>query len=251
MKVQESKHVYSKFFGVLIAAGFCGGLLGFFSFRISDYMNQDGAALGETLIPLQLPLFILICGGLLLVSFIQYWQARKCIQGINPEADLSPEDEGQLARADGMINRSVVFASLSLIAAFVFLAILEVHENYAALAGIGFFILVTLLATVMQVLPINLLKKINPEKRGNPLDFSFQKIWLATSDEGEKFTLYQAAYKTYRLVQNVIIGLILLALVGNLYFGTGVFPVLLLAIIWAIQVIAIYAYSQKKGTASI
>lgn len=79
---------------------------------------------------------------------------------------------------------------------------------------------------------IKLEKRVNPEKKGNIFDTKFQKQWIASCDEAEKQMIYQCGFRAYRTGNTVCMLLWVVALLTQLWLGTGVFPVACICVIW-------------------
>lgn len=89
-------------------------------------------------------------------------------------------------------------------------------------------------------------KKMNPEKRGNYLSWSFNKEWLASCDEREKERLFQAAYHTCETSQFIYLGIWIALNLLSAVKDVGVMPFLILAVIWCSQILLnLYYYEHK------
>lgn len=79
---------------------------------------------------------------------------------------------------------------------------------------------------------MKLLQKTHPEKKGDPSSPKFQEQWLDSCDEAEKEVIYRSAYKAYMTVNRTIPVILILVMLANLYFDTGMLAVIVLAVIW-------------------
>ena len=118
------------------------------------------------------------------------------------------------------------------------------------IAGLVLFFLNIILLAVFQKLSVDLVKKINPEKRGNIFDTEFNKNWLASCDEAEKKMIYEASYMAYRAASTACLVLWLLTLMAMLLFDTGILASACVFVIWLTLIlaytIACHKLSEKK-----
>ena len=98
---------------------------------------------------------------------------------------------------------------------------------------------------MLQGLSVSLLKKINPEKRGNILDFKFDKTWLDSCDEAQKMAVYRTSYETNRVTKYVFMIGWLVALIANEILQLGMFPIMLISIMWLVHTAVNIAAAHK------
>ena len=91
---------------------------------------------------------------------------------------------------------------------------------------------------IMQVRYVKLVQKVHPEKKGDPSSSKFQKEWLASCDEAEKEIVFQSAYKAYMCMNKVIPLLLLLTLILNLFFNTGILAIIVVAGMYLVMTVA-------------
>ena len=95
---------------------------------------------------------------------------------------------------------------------------------------------------------VQLVKKINPEKKGEVLSLKFSKDWESTLDEAEKMIVYKVSRKAYVFISKFSYVMFFLALIGDLLFGFGVVPAIFTGAIAVASVLSanIYLYSLSK-----
>ena len=86
-----------------------------------------------------------------------------------------------------------------------------------------------------QVRYVKMVQKAYPEKKGDIASGKFQQQWIESCDEAERELIYQGTYKTYMLMARILPYAMLIAMLANLFFETGVFAVFMIAVIWIIQ----------------
>ncbi len=172
----------------------------------------------------------------------------------------SEEDDEQIEKIEYGIEYYntlfTVFAMVSFILAMIF---------YGVFAGVpkgeiprGFwmatimFILICIVYAVAHIKMVRLIQSIYPEKMGDPSDLNFDEVWLQSCDEAEREVIYQSAYKTYRGSQWVLAVLMVVALMGEITWQTGVLAIVLIGILWGTMGIMYCYYSLKlqKGKIS-
>lgn len=87
-------------------------------------------------------------------------------------------------------------------------------------------------------------KILNPEKKGNILDFNFTKRWIESSGEAEKLVTYQSGYWAFQVTNISCAMLWAVTFVAMTVFRTGTFAYVSICIIWAMN---IGAYSIRAS----
>ena len=169
------------------------------------------------------------------------WIAGLCRKAKRISDDL--ENETAFEEANGLLDRAEILTSictaLSLTSFGVFSAqILRSSQPQQALAGVAAFVVVMMLMVYWQVKAVRIIKSLNPEKRGDPLEARFEKDWLGSCDEAERYVIYNASYKTFQVMRYALLLGWLMAVLGGLFLNAGGLPALLVGILYAVQVVA-------------
>lgn len=106
------------------------------------------------------------------------------------------------------------------------------NHAYSFLVACVIFIAIYVYLYFWQIRYVKLLQKTHPEKKGDPSSPKFQEQWLDSCDEAEKEVIYRSAYKAYMTVNRTIPVILILVMLANLYFDTGMLAVIVLAVIW-------------------
>lgn len=85
-----------------------------------------------------------------------------------------------------------------------------------------------------QIRYVKLVQKAHPEKKGEVSSRKFQQQWLDSCDEAEKEVIYRSAYKSYICTGKTIPMLLLITMLGHLFFGTGIMAIITVALIWLV-----------------
>lgn len=89
-----------------------------------------------------------------------------------------------------------------------------------------------------QVRYVKVVQSAYPEKLGDPSSRKFQQQWLDSCDEAEKEVIYRSAYQSYSKTMKTIPGLLMLTMLGHLFFQTGIMAIVVVAIIWMVVTIS-------------
>lgn len=83
------------------------------------------------------------------------------------------------------------------------------------------FIAVLVLAVLLQQKTVDLVKEMNPEKKGSIYDEKFQKLWWESCDEAERRQIGQASYKAYSTASKFCAYFWGALFLGNMIFDYG------------------------------
>lgn len=92
---------------------------------------------------------------------------------------------------------------------------------------------------------VDFVKSYSPEKRGNVFDLAFNKDWIDSSDEREKFEIYKAGYKSYENTKLALIGAMILLNTFSKESEAALLPFVVLFLVFLISEIS-YFYEFKK-----
>lgn len=232
--------------------GFLGGIYIPTDFVLDDYLNTY--SLYAFYIAAGLSICILIIS--LAFPFRFYCKSKSMYK------NGDKEDDELISAVDRMLGKSIITLSilsiLSLIpfaiwfhnfavslktdALFESSAVLTLWSNYLIIFAIILFNFVLYRAVVQLV------KKINPEKKGEVLSIKFSKDWESTLDEAEKMIVYKVSRKAYVFISKFSYVMFFLALIGDLLFGFGILPAIFTGAIAVASVLSvnIYLYSLSK-----
>ncbi len=99
-----------------------------------------------------------------------------------------------------------------------------------------------------QLRYVKLVQKAHPEKKGEISSGKFQQQWLDSCDEAEKEVIYRSAYKSYICTSKTIPMLLLITMLGHLFFGTGIMAIVTVAFIWLVVTVTYLSSCVKlKG----
>ena len=94
------------------------------------------------------------------------------------------------------------------------------------------FVICMVYDSFWQIRYVKLIQLGHPEKTADPSSRNFQKKWLESCDEAEREVIYQSAYKAYAMMGKLVPVLLVVTMLANLFFNTGMLAVVMVAVIW-------------------
>ena len=148
------------------------------------------------------------------------------------------EDEAHMELAEWKLSWVLMLTSIHLVLAFTlegFLQLLGAESRGHAILGLAGFLTAMASCIILQQKTVDLIRKMNPEKKGSVYDMKFHKKWMDSCDENEHRQIGQAAYKAFSVVNGSCIFLwVLLVVLGNL-LDLGALPMALMMLIFGIN----------------
>lgn len=254
-KQKTDKQIYTKF-ALLVIAGFVIGLgLGSGGAFLAENFNGDISQGVMQMMKVCVPvLFVGLNAIVYTFAFVNYFKAKKML------AEWDGIDEDVLEEVEKKIGIAISPSNVMMACNFfLYSAMMYISEfnkpNFSqrvplAVFGIVFFIITLVLMSTIQKLGVDMIKKINPEKKGNVFDTEFGKDWLASCDELQKKQIGEAAYKAYKATNTVCMVMTIITLMVMMLFDTGIIPSLCVFVIWVSLIgtysWACYQFDKKK-----
>ena len=243
-KKRHNEHNVLRFIGAVLICGLLGGMAGIF------FMGQDHAILSAAtglqnwiadLSPYVIAGFEVF--GLGYTVFLYRSAKQKFLR-------WDQEDEDFIEDVERQIEKGIMVTELVQIICFLLLAFLlwNLKENTRAaeaLAGCVIFLVLMIAMVFVQRAYVELLRRINPEKRGDALDLHFQKKWIESCDELERMQIYESSYHSFQAMQKcfpLAMGILMFA---EIYFNMGIFPIVVLGTLWLIQTVTYRTHAMK------
>lgn len=215
---------------VAIALGGLASVLG--------YAKEHSVTVGDW-VCIAVPVVYLVASVVLcLLAWKDYRLAEQRLQ------KCTADDEDELERIEKQLEKPgrllLINSFLSLFFLSAMIELVE-HRSYFAdkellivICTIAAILVFTGLQLIISHKTVELIKKMNPEKRGFLLDEHFQEQWEASSDEGELLHMYKAGYHAYWVTMRWCSALWMVALVMQFCLDTGMLPVIMVSIIWLV-----------------
>lgn len=243
----ENQKALPKFFRTLLVAGLIGGVLGGLS-GLAGCFLRDGsfAANFSALLQAASPWILLVCATVLLGIGLHLYRSAR-----NTFRSWDGEDEDVMQQVDEQLSWAMLLENLTLIAGFFCFSagdsgLSEMHlPNMALLPAV--FIASLTLAILLQQKTVDLIKEINPEKKGSIYDEKFQKIWWESCDEAERRQIGQASYKAYSTASKFCAYFWGVLFLGNMIFGYGFLPGAAVLVVWGVLTVSYARESIRLG----
>lgn len=235
------------FFLVVLAGGVFGGIIGFssnfFESRLSGLLSAINIGL-----QISSPWVNLLIGAVaLLVSFLTLGKAKTLSTG------WDGEDEASYEQIDQALTLSMGSASVGTILTMSWYGLTVVarfHDRCSIvlfLVSTALFVLYDFFFAFLQRKGVDLMRALNPEKRGDALSLHFQKEWLESCDEQEKLRVYRASYKAFTCLPVVCGAIFVLLLLGAMNYEVGILPFLITGGIWLTQTLIYLIDSSRRN----
>lgn len=176
---------------------------------------------------------IFLCGTL-----VNDWRARKLFAS----QDESSDDSYALDRAAAYAQ---CFASSGEIIMILLLGLFASKDTLHPILVVPLCVVFLFILMFMEIRSVNLQKKIAPEKKGDPLNFHFEKDWLESCDEAEKFAVYRASYKSFMLLKKVLPLFVIITMIAYFTLDAGPLPFLITGILWLIHTLSYIRYTVQ------
>ncbi len=250
---EHKKHVKNFTFKLVcsLVAGFVLGIIACIPNLETIYRSlPDMLTIGlQTILPFLMAIFSILLPSIGLGIF------HSCTKKYREDM---PEEE--LDRLEYDLNAPLIISSISLILSFVCMGCLMAYvpkytqkSSTAVLPLLcaAIFIIGMVLVFVLQKKAVDFEKKLNPEKRGDVFDTNFTEVWEASCDEAEQLMIYKCTRKAYLTGKKTCNALWIICGFTSMIFDTGVFPILIVGIIWLSLQISYFRTALKQEQAMI
>lgn len=166
------------------------------------------------------------------------------------------EDEESIENTERLIDIAVAVLTVGFIVYLILLGVwsytvnsLMDKETFLAMFPVTLAVYIVFIGDMifsiaMQRACVQLVTKINPEKRGEVLALNFQKEWEQSLDEAQKLMTFEAGYRTFKLMNYIFIIAWIICVMGT-YFGLGLAPVIFVSLLWLAMTITYVVYGYK------
>lgn len=245
MKTEQKKmNTYMKYGLLMLAAIVIGGILGAVSYMtLGSGEGANAAAIGNgmngILSVIQtyiFPLMVILFAATVVIEEVSLGRlrsiCRQVLESEDEEGDLL-DYQSEKAGAIG-ISVNTISSGLALVILSTGYSInsLEAGETRNFLFACVTFILLHLYNGYWQVRFVKTVQKAHPEKTADPVSMKFTQQWLDSCDEAERKMIYRSSYKAYVAMQKLFPLLILISMLTNLFWDTGIFAVIMLVVGW-------------------
>lgn len=241
---KEDKKALKKFWVILICSGLLGMLFGIASSILSD-ISSGFHDEGIQWVIKQAGIF----GSFVLTTIFLFVIASLYRKARRLYVAWDGEDEDAYNKMEAKLSCALMVTSIGMISGYFFFSFGIYVTEFWKLSGVVIKIrmwevlvilcgMIYALAgmSIAQQKIINFDKELNPEKKGSVYDINFNDKWMETSDEAERFITYKSAYQAFRMMQKVFPAAWVVSLLGMLSFDTGLFPAIVILVLWMVMV---------------
>ncbi len=246
---------------ILVFAGFFGGILGAIGIELVISMEKSGMTFVEFWNQLQrdfaVPasfLLIILDVIFIIISFSFLCKAKKLWKSDMDEDEKYEVVEKKLSIS--IILSNVTYYVNFAFFGFAFYAAMSFVEGvseswlhiYMRAIDLVVFTATLFINLAIQRSCINLTKLMNPEKKGSIYDMKFDKVWYQSCDEAERMQIGLASYKAFQAVNNTLIVLMVIFVLGAMFFEIGILPIVVITVIALVNNITYGVASIKLGS---
>ncbi len=219
---------------VMILSGLGGGILGTALSLLEgstfvEHLQTMAKQMFQVMIPWGIPVTML---AFQLPAIVLLGNARKKYKNWDGEEEKTAEI------IDKILNTVLFLCNLSVPLCIFFMSCMR--KRMTVIEFIEFLISV-FIAMGIQQKSVDLIRLMNPEKKGSVYDFQFQRKWFESCDEAEQKKVGEASYKSYKITQMscMILWLILYIL------DAGVLPIFVVLLILVISSVSYMIEAMK------
>ncbi|MBC2722853.1 DUF3169 family protein [Desulfosporosinus sp.] len=184
--------------------------------------------------------------GLILCLFLpavyQYVKAKRNYNQINISDDRA--DAYEKAGEDSF-NLSMLINGVFLILNMMLFGMTFDKTRGDFLLVMFLFMFSVICASVLEIVAIRYIQKVDNRLKGEPTSLRFHKDFLESCDEAEKLRIYKCGYNAFQVSKNVSLGFIVITMISNITLETGTFPIFISCMIMLIQVTSYNYYSFR------
>ena len=149
------------------------------------------------------------------------------------------------------IDNSIILACISFITCLISFGIVMYGSHFNTLKSIFstiftiWFIVTCFASSYIQYVCVELNKKINPEKKGNALDFNFSKDFYNSCDEAQKIIIGEVCYKSFMITSSILLWTLVALIFAASFIDIGFFTIVLVGLINIVNVLVYTIISHK------
>ncbi len=253
---KENRKALKLYIPIIIACGVFGAIVGFISARSDVQTSADmlGHTVSEILYLIS-PYVVIL--AVLLPSAWALMGYRSAVRLYAKSAEIEDNEEEEILEtffdeAERKMSFSMAVLSVGTVVGMMFFGIsMSQAERQVDQRGtlymisIAVFLLGNFISTRLSQLQIDMVKRMNPSKRGSVYDLNFHKKWEESCDEAEKLVIYRSSYKAFRgTCLACSSGWVVLS-IGSFIFDYGPLPVIVISAVWMSMIIIYYRESIR------
>lgn len=183
-------------------------------------------------------LFASICLLCLLLTLWSFLSLKR-LSRLRAESNQEEELEGQISAKEWVVSKLNIISTFNIIFSFVWLALSlglvaqgSEGQYFFSMLNIVLSVLFVLMTIMLQNRTLRHFNHVYPDRQLDLDSSKGQNDLFEKLDEGEKWIVYQSAYKTFRYIDHLLmVGIVILVGYSFLISFSPV-PILVLALIW-------------------
>lgn len=140
------------------------------------------------------------------------------------------------------INMTYMFSNFIMIG----ISFNEKIEIKEMIIGLLIFIFSLVSIVIIEFKSVRVIQNSDSRLKGDPSRLSFQKDYLESCDEAEKFRIYKSTYKSFQITKIVAFLSLVIATMGNMMLDTGILAIVLTAMISLTLILSYSADAMVK-----
>lgn len=250
----DDKKAFKPFIILMIICIIGGGFVGFFSAMLADNADmsilvsyiKDGVQNGAPVIALITTMILVIYAGIVLKKVKKEYNTSLIEEGNDEQIEESERKMEYVMLFSGIDFVVVMFSLAAATEGMLVSDEIVMPLIRAAISVFDIFFAIFVI-TKIQKQCVNMIREVNPEKKGSVYDRNFQKEWFASCDEAEKQQIYEASWSSYKAMSKAINIMWLVCIIGGGLFEWGIMPSFVVSVLWLVQIISYSANSLKKS----
>lgn len=236
MKMKKIKNQYIKMFIFMFLGAITGLVTALVCLNFNKNIKHIVSAV--TLYTSDVQIFIAIILALVTLYFM------------NQSSKFMKQDDGEndeiIVKLHKSQNYAIMFNNINVITSIILFGLTVGQSIRKTIISIIIIMTVVIFTSIINIKMINLVKKADNTKKGDPMDWNFESVWLNSCDEAEKYAAYKISYKVFVINKHIVLSAIVIAIISKLYFHTGNLPIILTGLIFLIDITAYTVYSVKS-----
>lgn len=237
---KSEKKIIIRFLVIMVCSVVLGYIVGKYTHMLQETKGADFIPVWNAICSIAtyiLPvLYVVMHLVVATVSFAIYGKARK------QAAAWDGEDEDYIEAVEARLDIPIILGNIVMVLNALLYAVVifqaeqvemsKLQQDILINGGNIVFFVGLIYQFVLQKLVVDLVKKLNPEKRGSVFELDFIKTWVSSCDEGQKLKQYTATYHSFRITNITCVLFWLLCFISQFMFHTGLFPTICVSVIW-------------------
>lgn len=240
-----NKKTLLRMIALMVVAGMIGVVLTLGLLKLNQTAFTGIAAqIGDFIIENSLVFYVGLLLCLFLPAVYQYQKAKRNYEQITHISDDLADSYEKAGEKS--FNLSMLLNNMFLILNFMLFGMTFYENREDIFLIISVFMFGMICSSILEIVAIKYVQKNDNRLKGEPTSLRFHQEFLESCDEAEKLKIYKSGYHAFRISKNLTLGLIIVTIISNLTFYTGIFPIFISGLLMLIQVASYHYYAYKS-----